>query len=105
MHEQPRSYVNPEVADLPTAAIREAVDRFPTPFFIYDERRIRSNCRRFQEAFRANFPTFKPLYAVKANTNPEILKIIFSEGWGADCSSEAEAWITRKLGGWGMYTG
>ncbi|MEM7235917.1 MAG: diaminopimelate decarboxylase, partial [Planctomycetota bacterium] len=70
-----------------------------------DEAKIRSNCRRLKEAFGKHFEKFAPLYAVKANTNPEVLKIIFSEGWGADCSSEAEAWISKKLGGWGMYTG
>ena len=98
-------YINPDVVHLPTAAIEEAVQKFETPFFIYDEKKIRSNCRKFIEAFASRFPGFKPFYALKANTNPEILKIIFSEGWGADCSSEAEAWIAKKLGAQGMYTG
>ncbi|MFH1720786.1 MAG: diaminopimelate decarboxylase, partial [Patescibacteria group bacterium] len=43
--------------------------------------------------------------AVKANPNPEILKIIADEGFGVDCSSESEAWISEKLGIKGMYTG
>jgi len=97
--------VNPGVVHLPSSWIKKAVQRFDTPFFIYDEKKLRQNCRRFVRAFRRHFPTFAPLYAVKANTNPELLRIIFSEGFGADASSEAEAWITRKLGGWGMYTG
>lgn len=97
--------LNPKVLYLPAAAIRRAVRRFPTPFFIYEERLIRDNCRRFRDAFRKYFPTFDPLFAVKANTNPTLLKIIFSEGFGADASSEAEAWITRQLGARGMYTG
>ena len=96
---------NPDVVYLPSSAIRRAVGRFKTPFFIYEEERLRENCRRFREAFRRHFPTFAPLYAVKANTNPEIVKIVFSEGFGADASSEAEAWLTRKLGSWGMYSG
>ena len=96
---------NPEVTAFPNGAIRQAVELFPTPFFLYDEAKIRQNCRRFAEAFRKHFPKYAPLYAVKANTNPEILKVIFSEGWGADCSSEAEAWITKELDGWGQYTG
>lgn len=97
--------INPRVVYLPTEKIQEAVKKFPTPFFLYDEARIRENCRNLCTAFRRYFPSFTPLNAVKANTNPEVLKIIFSEGFGADASSEAEAWITRKLGGWGMYTG
>ena len=97
--------INPEVVYLPEAGIRKAVRRFPTPFFIYEESRIRKNCRAFADAFARYFPGFSPLYALKANTNPRIVKIIFSEGFGADASSEAEAWITRKLDGAGMYTG
>lgn len=97
--------LNPDVVYLPTADIQRALRQFRTPFFIYEEKRIRANCRRFRNSFRRYFPEFFPLYAVKANTNPHLLKIIFSEGFGADASSEAEAWITRKLGGSGMYTG
>ena len=97
--------VNRKVTHLPTAAIRQAVERLETPFFIYDEKKLRQNCRRLCRAFRRKFPQFAPLYAVKANTNPTLLRIIFSEGFGADASSQAEGWITRKLGGWGMYTG
>ncbi len=98
-------YVNPAVVRLPADEIRRAVQKFPTPFFIYEERRLRDNCRQFRETFRRYFPTFQPLFAVKANTNPALLKIIFGEGFGADASSEAEAWITRRLGARGMYTG
>ncbi|MFA5042943.1 MAG: diaminopimelate decarboxylase [Kiritimatiellia bacterium] len=97
--------INPNVVYLPAPAIRRAARRFPTPFFIYEESRIRANCREFRDTFRRYFPAFAPLFAVKANTNPEILRIIFSEGFGADASSEAEAWITRRLGATGMYTG
>ena len=99
------SRINPNVVYLPTRAIQRAARRFPTPFFIYEESRIRANCREFRDTFRRYFPTFVPLNAVKANTNPEILRIIFSEGFGADASSEAEAWITKRLGAAGMYTG
>jgi diaminopimelate decarboxylase len=98
-------YVNPDVVYLPAKAIKKASCLFPTPFFLYEERRIRRNCSLFRDAFKKYFPSFEPLYAVKANTNPHLLKIIFSEGFGADASSEAEAWITKKLGASGMYTG
>ncbi|MFH1478055.1 MAG: diaminopimelate decarboxylase [Verrucomicrobiota bacterium] len=99
------SRINPNVVYLPTRAIQRAAQRFSTPFFIYEENRIRANCREFRDTFRRYFPSFKPLFAVKANTNPALLRIIFSEGFGADASSEAEAWITRRLGATGMYTG
>lgn len=97
--------INPDVIRLPQRAIRRAARLFPTPFFIYDERQIRANCRAFDGAFRRYFPSFSPLYALKANTNPHLVKIVFSEGFNADASSEAEAWLARKLGATGMYTG
>ncbi|MHC4872011.1 MAG: diaminopimelate decarboxylase [Planctomycetota bacterium] len=97
--------INSDVVHLPTADIKKAVKKYDTPFFIYDEKKIRDNCRKFSHTFADKFPGFSPLFAVKANTNPDLLKIIFSEGFGADASSEAEAWVTAKLGCWGMYTG
>lgn len=97
--------INPNVVYLPTRTIQRAARQFPTPFFIYEENRIRANCRQFRQTFCRYFPKFTPLFAVKANTNPALLRIIFEEGFGADASSEAEAWITRRLGATGMYTG
>ncbi|MBI2440654.1 MAG: diaminopimelate decarboxylase [Lentisphaerae bacterium] len=97
--------INPQVVYLPRRAIQRAARRFHTPFFIYEESRIRANCARFRDTFRRYFPDFAPLYAIKANTNPELLRIIFAEGFGADASSEVEAWITRRLGAGGLYTG
>ena len=96
---------NPDVTALPEAAIERALERFETPFYIYDEAKVRAKCRALVRAFGSRFARFEPLYAVKANTNPEVLRIVYSEGFGGDCSSEAEAWITRELGASGMYTG
>ena len=42
---------------------------YPTPFYIYDERAIRENMRRFTKAFSI-FPAFREFFAVKACPNP-----------------------------------
>lgn len=97
--------MNSQVIYLPKDAIVRAATQFETPFFLYEEKRLRENCRNFKNAFTKYFPDFHALYAVKANNNPEILKIIKEEGYGFDCSSESEAWVVKKIGGWGMYTG
>jgi diaminopimelate decarboxylase len=97
--------INPKVIELPTRDILRAARKYPTPFFLYSEKKIRANCFHFKNSFRSFFPAFEPLYAVKANNNPHLLRIVFSEGFGADASSEAEAWIVKKLGARGMYTG
>ncbi|MBI4235388.1 diaminopimelate decarboxylase [Candidatus Peregrinibacteria bacterium] len=105
--------MNKQVIYYPEDAVLRAVKQFETPFFLYDEARLRENCRNFKKAFSRHFPNFWPLYAVKANSNPEILKIIAEEGFDFDASSPSEVWITRKLGktedfamsSIGMFTG
>ena len=42
--------------------------RYPTPFYLYDERGIRENARRVLEAFAWN-PGFREYFAVKATPN------------------------------------
>ncbi|MEM9462017.1 MAG: diaminopimelate decarboxylase [Myxococcota bacterium] len=89
----------------PAPAIRAAVTQYPTPLFLYDERRLRDNCRRIRRAFEPLFPGFDPLYAVKANANPHLLRIIHSEGFGLDCCSPSEIWLAGQLGARGVFTG
>jgi diaminopimelate decarboxylase len=58
---------------------------FPTPFYFYDLDVLRSAC----ETVRKEAENFglKVHYALKANANPKILRIISSYGFGADCVS------------------
>lgn len=97
--------MNPEVTYYPKDAVLKAVEQFETPFFLYSEKRIRENCRRFAGAFKKHFPNFWPLFAVKTNANPDILKVIIEEGWEFDSSSETEVWLAEKLNVKGMFTG
>lgn len=77
--------------------IEQIVQEYPTPFFIYDEGGIRQNARAFREAF-SWAPGFRNFFAVKALPNPHILSILRDEGFGADCSSEVELEIARRVG-------
>lgn len=70
-------------------ALKRAIEKFPTPFYLYDEKAIRQNMREFTKAFSA-FENFSERFAVKAMPNPYMLKILASEGCGADCSSLPE---------------
>ncbi|MEK7673123.1 MAG: diaminopimelate decarboxylase [Patescibacteria group bacterium] len=97
--------MNSEVVYLPKEAITEAVRQFETPFFLYEEKKLRENCRNFRDSFRKYFPSFQPLYAVKANANPAVLKIVMDEEFDFDASSSSETWLTQKLGKAGMFTG
>ena len=77
--------------------IEKIIDKYPTPFHIYDEKAIRANARRFLKAFDWN-DGFKEFFAVKATPNPFILKILKEEGFGTDCSSLSELILSEEVG-------
>ena len=73
------------------------IERYPTPFHIYDEAKIRANFRRLCDAF-AWAPSFREHFAVKALPNPRIVQLLHEEGAGTDCSSIAELIISEAAG-------
>ncbi len=75
--------------------IESIIDSTPTPFHIYDESGIRNNVRKLIRDF-SWAPGFKEYFAVKAAPNPFLMKILKSEGCGADCSSYAELLLAEK---------
>lgn len=67
---------------------RDTVEKFstlPTPFYFYDLEVLSSTCEKV--ARESKDTGFKVHYALKANPNPKILRIISSYGFGADCVS------------------
>ncbi len=79
------------------AQIEEIVKEFPTPFHIYDEKGIRANAQAMKEAFAWN-KGFKEYFAVKANPNPFLIKILNEYGFGCDCSSKTELMLSKAMG-------
>jgi diaminopimelate decarboxylase len=77
--------------------LEKIVEKYPTPFHIYDEKAIRENARKMKDAF-SWMPGFKNYFAVKACPNPSIMQILKEEGFGADCSSIPELILTEKTG-------
>jgi len=74
----------------------ELAGRFGTPLYVVDEQRVRENYRRFYRAFAERWPSVLVCYALKANFNLAMCKILQGEGAGADVSSENE--IRNALG-------
>lgn len=72
------------------------IDMFPitrfqeteTPFYYYDIPLLRETLDTIRET--SIHPGFRVHYAVKANTNPELLRIISTYGFGADTVSKGE---------------
>ena len=77
--------------------LEEIIREIPTPFHLYDEKGIRENARRVKAAFAWN-PGFKEYFAVKANPNPYLIKILKEYGCGCDCSSLTELMLSDAMG-------
>ena len=75
----------------------ELAKRFPTPFYLYDEKAIRDNMADFTKAFSI-FPKFTEHFAVKAMPNPYMLKVLADCGCGGDCSSLPELVLCQMSG-------
>ena len=82
---------------LTKAQLESVIKKFPTPFHLYDESKIRGNIKRLQAAFDW-VKDFREYFAVKACPNPAIVKILADEGAGTDCSSIAELFISEMAG-------
>ena len=76
-----------------TDAILEAAKTHDC-FYLYDEAGILAQCRALREAF----PETELLYSIKANPHPQVLRAIFSQGFGADAASMGEVTIARQAG-------
>jgi len=79
--------------------IEKIIEKYPTPFIIYDEKGIRQIARRLNKAFEwVKGRGFKNYFAVKACPNPYILEILKQENFGLDCSSLPELILAEKVG-------
>ena len=76
--------------------VEDMVQKYPTPFHLYDERGIRENARALKEAFSWN-PGYKEYFAVKATPNPFLIGILREYGCGCDCSSYTELMLSDAM--------
>ncbi len=76
---------------------KKIIEQYPTPFYLYDEKGIRENARKVNEAFSCN-KGFREYFAVKATPTPGIIKILKEEGCGSDCSSYTELVMAEAVG-------
>lgn len=79
---------------LPT--LSRIADHFGTPFHIYDVQGARDTAEGLNHAFRGL--NFREYFAVKAQPNPRILRLLAHHGFGFDCSSIAELVAAREAG-------
>lgn len=73
------------VEDLPLAAV---VREYGTPLYVYSKRSLIDHCRWIEQEFAGI--DHLSCYAVKANANASILRLLAAEGMGADVGSIGE---------------
>jgi diaminopimelate decarboxylase len=74
----------------------DLVSRFGTPLYVYDAEAIDAQIAKVKRAFAA-IP-FRPFYAMKANGNLSILRLIRQHGFGCDAVSPGEIHLARRAG-------
>src|SRR5918912_325132 len=85
---------HPEVS-LDFEIVRQAASqKYSRPFLIVDTAIVRAKLRRF----RAAMPRVRPHYAVKANPDRRVLKVLIQEGAGFEIASIAELDLLLGLG-------
>ena len=85
---------HPEVS-LDFEIVRQAAQqKYTRPFLILDTAIVRGKVRRF----RAAMPRVRPHYAVKANPDRRVLKVLAQEGCGFEIASTAELDLLVSLG-------
>ncbi len=83
------TYQNGELyaEDVPLSAIAKAVG---TPVYVYSQATLTRHARVFRDALSAVLPSIHIAFAMKANPNLAVLKVLAGEGYGADIVSGGE---------------
>ncbi len=76
----------------------ELVSKYGTPLYVTSRRRIEENYKTMHEKFKKHFRKFSIKYAVKANSNPNIIRVLSECGAGADVSNLIELNLAREGG-------
>ena len=77
-------------------ALARLAERYGTPLFVYSARAIRAQYAAYQDALRAYAPRLH--YAVKANSNLAILRLLTDLGCGFDVVSAGELHRVLRVG-------
>jgi len=76
--------------------VHDVAKKFGTPVYCYSYKQLKNNIN----SFKKNFKSFAPLicFAIKSNTNVNLIKEIRKLGLGADVVSKGELMIALKAG-------
>ena len=74
----------------------ELAEGLKTPFYLYDQQLLEDTLDEIKNCIEGK--PVKVHYAIKANNNPKVLKVIAEAGFGADCVSGREVSAAIKAG-------
>ena len=88
-------YINKSLT-IEKVSVQSIAKKFGTPFYCYSYKRLKENIINFKK----NFNSFSPLicFAVKSNTNVNLVREIRKLGLGADVVSKGELMLALKAG-------
>ena len=88
-------YINKSLT-IENVRVQDIVKKFGTPIYCYSYKQLKENINNFKK----NFSSFSPLicFAIKANTNVNLIKEIKKLGLGADVVSIGELMMALKAG-------
>ena len=73
-------------------------EKFDTPLYVISESRIKDNYQRLRLALTRNYNKIKIFYAMKANSNLAVLKVLEVEGSNVDAVSPGEVFTALTCG-------
>jgi diaminopimelate decarboxylase len=76
--------------------LHDVVAQCGTPLYLYSKHSVLDQCRHIEQAFEG-YPHLA-CYAVKANANRELLRLIAADGFGADVGSRGELHLALAAG-------
>ncbi len=76
----------------------EISKEYSTPIYVINEKSIRKRYKNLKSLLNSEYENNRIHYAVKANSNLSILKILHSEGASFDCTSMGEIYMCFKAG-------
>ena len=88
-------YINNKLK-IENVSVQSIANKFGTPAYCYSHNQLKNNIHNFKK----NFSTFSPLvcFAIKSNTNINIIREIKKFGLGADVVSIGELMLALKAG-------
>ena len=81
-----------------TKLLENLADQYGTPTYVYSKSRLERNISYLLKAISISFANYQIYYAVKANSNINIIKILKNKfnNLGCDCSSPGELFAAEK---------